>query len=279
MTTVTGVTGWADTFAAAVVVHESRSNPSQPPMAVAEQELTDAIKLLGSQPGFARNQLWLREQMEKARMEGPAECNDFGTPARSELAFKWLDIRAEAFVRFVTSIHTQNAFITLLARARREAWRDFTGHYVEVVQPCSNEFCEIFEGIHRRTQFWISKGYERLVGLEELPSGHEASPPKPEPQTSMMNNIDASIQQLPLPKDTGRDQRALVDGFIEKIAAAGRKITRMDIWRAAGYKHSSEFQRWQRRDPRACRSAAINFNRVLKMSAESFISALEKHSQ
>jgi hypothetical protein len=61
VTSVTGVTGWADTFAVTVVVHESLGNPSQPPIAVAEQELTDAFKLLGSQPGFARNQLRHRE--------------------------------------------------------------------------------------------------------------------------------------------------------------------------------------------------------------------------
>src|SRR5665213_3270278 len=81
-------------------------------MVLAEQQLADATKLLESQPGFARMAVWLRDEMEKARAQGPPESNHFGTTARAELAFRWLDIRAEGLVRFVTSMETQRAFVT-----------------------------------------------------------------------------------------------------------------------------------------------------------------------
>jgi hypothetical protein len=67
--------------------------------------------------------------MKEVEHEGAAESNHFGTPARAELALKWFDIRAEAFARLVTSVDTQHTFITVLGRAQREAWRDFTCHY------------------------------------------------------------------------------------------------------------------------------------------------------
>jgi hypothetical protein len=76
VTSVTGVTGWADTFAVAVVVHESRSNPSQPPIAVAEQELTDEFKLMGSQPGFVRNELCHRRS---ERPQGTMQRRSFAS--------------------------------------------------------------------------------------------------------------------------------------------------------------------------------------------------------
>jgi hypothetical protein len=264
-------------------------------LAIAEKELTDAVKLFETGPGFARMELWLRDQMTKAQDEGTSESKYFGTRARADLALKWFDIRAEAFAQLITSMDLQNAFVTVLAQTKREAWRDFTGHYLEVVQPVSDEFCGIFESIHRRVQFWTRKGYERLVALEELSPDGAFGSPNAGPDSEAATHIDALVQdsgdpgvsrrvsptQDPkAPQGPPTDRRALVDSFINRVAAqTGRRITRMDIWRAAGYTNRCEFERWQRRDPRTCQSAAINFSRILTMNAESFISLLGKHVQ
>jgi hypothetical protein len=75
------------------------------------------------------------------------------------------------------------------------------------------------------------------------------------------------------------DRRAAVDRFIAKVAEAGYKITRKDIWTVAGYKNSTDFERFQRADRRTTETAAANFTRVLRMKPGDFIRALQKRAQ
>lgn len=77
---------------------------------------------------------------------------------------------------------------------------------------------------------------------------------------------------------TGTDRRAAIDAFIGKLAEAGHRITRKDIWTVAGYEDPTEFERFQRGASRATRSAAMAFNRVLNMEPRDFIQLLEKKS-
>ncbi len=74
------------------------------------------------------------------------------------------------------------------------------------------------------------------------------------------------------------DQRAAINAFISKLAEAGRKITRKNIWTVAGYTNATEFERFQRGDTRTTQSAAAAFKRVLGMSPEAFIGLLDKKS-
>jgi hypothetical protein len=74
----------------------------------------------------------------------------------------------------------------------------------------------------------------------------------------------------------GADQRATIDAFIWKLAGAGRKITRKNIWTVAGYRNATEFERFQRGDIRTTKSAAAAFKRVLGMMPEAFIGLLDK---
>jgi hypothetical protein len=61
------------------------------------------------------------------------------------------------------------------------------------------------------------------------------------------------------------DPRALVDRYINDVLRQrGKRITRTDFWKAAGYKNATEFQRWQRQDPKHRNKAADgNFKRIL----------------
>ena len=72
--------------------------------------------------------------------------------------------------------------------------------------------------------------------------------------------------------------RALIDAFIVRLSEAGRKISRKDIWTAAGYKGATEFQRFQRSDTRKTKSAAKAFDRILNMGTVDFIALLDKKS-
>ena len=73
------------------------------------------------------------------------------------------------------------------------------------------------------------------------------------------------------PKAAGRnpglvDRRAMVDAYISEVfAKTGKRITRTDIWQTANYKSRTEFERWERNDPkRPNKSADENFNRILR---------------
>ncbi len=60
-------------------------------------------------------------------------------------------------------------------------------------------------------------------------------------------------------------RRAMVDAYIgEVLRRTGKRITRTLIWRTAAYKSRTEFERWQRCDPRATKTANERFTRILK---------------
>jgi len=63
----------------------------------------------------------------------------------------------------------------------------------------------------------------------------------------------------------GPDRRAMVDAYIQEVLATkGKRIIRTDIWRKAGYTTRTEFERWERNDPRNPNKAAHqNFTRIL----------------
>lgn len=68
-------------------------------------------------------------------------------------------------------------------------------------------------------------------------------------------------------------RRERVNAFIRRVYDAQRCTpTRRNIWRNAGYSSSTDFEQWQRNDPRTTKRAAENFERVLSDPA-----ALKRH--
>ena len=79
------------------------------------------------------------------------------------------------------------------------------------------------------------------------------------------------------PAESSQDRRRLVDSFILRcLRETGETVTRKMIWRSAGYHDATEFERWQRNDPRATKRAERNFARVLSMSPHDFVGNLKK---
>ena len=65
--------------------------------------------------------------------------------------------------------------------------------------------------------------------------------------------------------DSPEGRKAAVDAYIQEVLdKTGLKITRKDIWEKVGYKDASEFERWQRCDKRASRTAHERFTAVLR---------------
>jgi hypothetical protein len=123
-------------------------------------------------------------------------------------------------------------------------------------------------------------------GTEPTPSPRITNAPPPVTPVRGVRHVwrsQAAPAGRPAPADgdssTTADPRVLIDSFIEKVAMAGRKITRRDIWMAAGYKDGTEFERFQRGSSRSTKSAAANFQRVLKLQPEDFLRLLGKKTQ
>ena len=75
--------------------------------------------------------------------------------------------------------------------------------------------------------------------------------------------------------DDKKKRRAAIDAFIAKVTDAKRKITRKDISTVAGYRTTTDFERFQRCDRRSTKNAEDNFTRVLNMNPDDFIQSLE----
>lgn len=84
------------------------------------------------------------------------------------------------------------------------------------------------------------------------------------------NQAEGSIVQnsektTPTVESKSTDRKALVKAYIEEVRAKkSKRITRKDIWTAAGYQTRTEFERWQRQDPKNPNKAAHDtFTRIL----------------
>ena len=59
----------------------------------------------------------------------------------------------------------------------------------------------------------------------------------------------------------------MVNEYIKEVLRkTGKQLTRKDIWTKAGYKTRTEFERWERQDPkRSNKAAAERFTRLLNV--------------
>ena len=109
---------------------------------------------------------------------------------------------------------------------------------------------QVFLGLagvsEEKIQFWANAAVEHLAGL-----------PKNSPPVDGHQPINFGL--------TIRDQRkAAINFYIEEVfRVTGKKLRRIDIWTEAGYTTRTEFERWERADPRTTKAADRNFTRIL----------------
>jgi hypothetical protein len=127
-------------------------------------------------------------------------------------------------------------------------------HYVRVAN-CENDSERYrIEKLVANSDEWLSM-LTRLAECGEL----EAPPRKPRLEAKPAN-----------------DRKKRIEDFITTLQEAGYPISKKDIWRAAGYRAATEFERFQRADERTTTSSEANFTRVLNMDPEAFIALLKK---
>jgi hypothetical protein len=87
---------------------------------------------------------------------------------------------------------------------------------------------------------------------------------RPQHRVSRAQNSDKTAQGV---ESEPVDRHAMVDAYIEEVRSkSGKPITRKDIWSKAGYKSRTEFERWERRDPKHPNKAADKtFTRILSV--------------
>ncbi len=141
----------------------NRQRPLLVGIARRDRAVEEAIRLFESHPDFARAQVRMRERMEEAARDAPADAGAYGTQARLEYVLLRLDIRAEALLELVSDIHTQNAFMTILEYLERSALQEYTGFPPEGLKPVSAEAHSHGETIHAKVQRWTEEGYKRLA--------------------------------------------------------------------------------------------------------------------
>ena len=106
---------------------------------------------------------------------------------------------------------------------------------------------QVFLGLARaseeKIQFWANAAVEHIAGL-----------PKNSPPVDGHQPIDFGL--------TIRDQRkAAINFYIEEVfRVTGKKLRRIDIWTEAGYATRTEFERWERADPRTTKAADKEFH-------------------
>jgi hypothetical protein len=66
------------------------------------------------------------------------------------------------------------------------------------------------------------------------------------------------------PLDTAEQRLAAINNYIREVGEkTGKKITKKQIWSEELYKSPTEFERWQRADPKATKKATDVFNGIL----------------
>jgi hypothetical protein len=125
-----------------------------------KQRPAAAMEVFERQPGYEKAQVWLSKRMEKVcKAAGPESALPIGSPARAELVLKLFNERAKAYLRLVSNIEAQNAFVVLLGLFEILAWEEFVGGYPASIRPGAPS---IEQQIGERKRHWIRKVYERL---------------------------------------------------------------------------------------------------------------------
>jgi hypothetical protein len=174
----------------------------------------------------------------------------FNVWAARAIQVVWSDRAAEAFAQFLVDY--------------AESWLNVHRESCPAFIRVESFLSDLRLGLIERVEYWKSEAFRYLkeqkvdaesvhVGANPLVDGGLASP-------------QHVSQAWPSATDTGiqADRRAAVDSYIQGVLQqTGQKITRTDIWKSAGYKTRTEFERWQRGDSRTTKAAHRNFTRIL----------------
>jgi hypothetical protein len=180
-----------------------------------------------------------------------------------------LDTAARRLIILVPLILREETFVEFLQKRAKEAeHRSFRG------KRASQQFTLLLAG---RIWYWRGEVLKQIRKLERegvirwvdvhdslfIKQLREANP-RIEPECESVQPTPTELQSGPAADSGAGDRRTAVDAYIEEVfCATGKRITRTDIWKSARYKSRTEFERWERFDKRATKTADQRFTRIL----------------
>lgn len=234
--------------------------------------------------GDVRHRFWARATLE-AEEEACRSHSDAllrGRPKTLEKIVPW-------DVMFFTSrydIWAKRGVRVVLAREMIAPWDQWLANYANATLTTYNAFNPPDEALRQlrdalvgRREYWKAEG-RRNVALQEArqtqvaASKSEAGVSQPSP--GVVETIVNVKDFVPPEVTDATGPRAQVDHFIETVGTAtGRRITRTDIWRVAGYTEATQFERFQK-NSRASAGSITKFNRILQLEPAEFLERLGK---
>jgi hypothetical protein len=110
--------------------------------------------------------------------------------------------------------------------------------------------------IRSRADYWVTQAAARIM--------------KEFPDSALTSELDTESGSTPslsavVTNDEADRRRALVEAYIDReFKRTGKRITRTAIWKSVGYRSRTEFERWERNDKRATKTAHDRFMRLLE---------------
>ena len=132
-------------------------------------------------------------------------------------------------------------------------WHAYTGAPPDVVaRPASAQAEADFDLIRASVPRWTRAAYRSLSGSQPQPQFASGAT-----TLTSVFTAEPSLAERTCDKGnrTGEERLAAIDAYIYEVQVSGKRITRKDIWEAAGYTSRVEFERWQRNDtkhPKPC---------------------------
>ncbi|MBN1548575.1 MAG: hypothetical protein JW902_18145 [Syntrophaceae bacterium] len=136
--------------------------------------------------------------------------------------------------------------------------------HIPIIKDETNPFPPLTTPMQEATDYAaVPKAKTKNTEITEETSRDEDINPQPNRRNERTNSRKAKTPGSGL--STAAERREAVQAYIDEVFdKTGKRITRTDIWQYARYKNRTEFQRWQRNDPKATRTANERFTRILK---------------
>lgn len=231
----------------------------------------EELPLSGLLPGDPENRL--SEQARRRVARARIECNRIQWEAIATAQARHLSDEKTSYLTNQADLKGARLALKVLAAEFVDAGlnlKEFWAAMREEIESVSNSF-----SLHDAQRRLLEA--EFLTPPEQKNHAPSLSPATvPRPAKAEESVVEPKPAPVASPRETiPTTNRERIDRFVLRMAQAGTKLKRKDIWLVAGYTDRTEFERFQRGDNRN-RSAAYTFNRVLGLEPQDFLEVLKR---
>jgi hypothetical protein len=122
-----------------------------------------ATSLLEQHPDFPNTNVEIYDAIIARDLDNKLKNSLEGSDESMEVVLEMVDIRAQAFLRLVTDISYQRAYVVLLTALALTAWQDFAGCPITAVPILSQEQQRHWQAIIEKRRYWENEGFRQLA--------------------------------------------------------------------------------------------------------------------